>query len=58
MAKDLVCGMEVEEEKAAAKTEYQGKTYHFCAEACKQKFDATPEEFVKKEENKGPGCCH
>ena len=31
MAKDLVCGMQVDLEKAAAKTEYKGQTYFLCA---------------------------
>jgi YHS domain-containing protein len=29
MAKDPVCGMMVDEEKAAATSEYKGKTYYF-----------------------------
>jgi len=29
MAKDLVCGMTVDENKAAATASYQGKTYYF-----------------------------
>ena len=28
MAKDVVCGMEVDPKTAAAKTEYEGKTYY------------------------------
>ncbi|MFH1844430.1 MAG: YHS domain-containing protein [bacterium] len=36
MAKDLVCGMEVDEKKAAAKSEYKGKTHYFCAPGCKK----------------------
>jgi Cu+-exporting ATPase len=35
--------MQVDPEKAAAKTEHQGKTYHFCSAVCKKQFDATPE---------------
>ena len=31
MAKDLVCGMQVDPEKAAAMIEYKGQTYCFCA---------------------------
>jgi YHS domain-containing protein len=27
-------------------TEYQGKTYFFCGEACKKRFDAGPEKFL------------
>ena len=42
MTKDPVCRMEIEESKAAAKTEYKGKTYYFCCVACKEKFDKSP----------------
>jgi len=46
MAKDLVCGMEVREEEAAASSEYKGKKYFFCAKTCKQKFDEDPEKYI------------
>jgi YHS domain-containing protein len=49
MAKDPVCGMEVEEKKAAATYEYKGKTYYFCAVGCKDKFAQTPEKFIQQE---------
>ena len=49
MAKDPVCGMEVEEEKAAGKSEYKGKTYYFCAPGCKKTFDSDPEKYIKEE---------
>ena len=39
MAKDPVCGMEVDEKKALAKSQHMGKTYYFCAPACKRAFD-------------------
>ncbi len=29
-AKDPVCGMQVDKEKAAATSVYKGKTYYFC----------------------------
>jgi len=35
MAKDPVCGMEVDEKKAPAKSQHIGKTYYFCAPAQK-----------------------
>jgi Cu+-exporting ATPase len=38
MAKDPVCGMEVEEKKAGATATHGGKTYYFCGVACKEKF--------------------
>lgn len=47
MAKDLVCGMDVDEKKAAAASVYKGKTYYFCAKACKKAFDANPEKYLK-----------
>ena len=48
MAKDLVCDMEVEEDKAAATSEYNGKTYYFCSGGCKVDFDKDPEKFINK----------
>ena len=45
---DPVCGMQVDEEKAAAQSEYQGQTYYFCAQGCKQKFDQNPEQYAKQ----------
>jgi YHS domain-containing protein len=49
MAKDPVCGMMVEEEKAAATSEYKGVIYYFCAEGCKVAFDKDPEKYVEAE---------
>ena len=46
MAKDPVCGMEVDPEEAAASVEHEGKTYYFCAEGCKEKFESEPEKFI------------
>lgn len=56
MAKDPICGMEVKPEEAAATCEYKGKTYYFCAVACKERFEKDPERYIEKEE-KGGGCC-
>ena len=47
MAKDPVCGMEVDEKKAAGKTNYKGKTYYFCNERCKIAFEKRPSRFAK-----------
>jgi YHS domain-containing protein len=46
MAKDPVCGMQVNEEQAAGKSEYQGQTYYFCSAGCKQQFDHNPERYA------------
>lgn len=47
MAKDLVCGMEVDEKHAKLKTSYKGKTYYFCSPSCKSTFEKNPEKHVK-----------
>ena len=47
MEKDVVCGMQVDPAKAAATSEYKGKTYYFCSKSCKTKFDANPSQYVK-----------
>ena len=46
MARDPVCGMDVDEQSAAATAEYQGKTYYFCAPGCKKAFEKEPEKYV------------
>ena len=48
MAHDPVCGMEVDEKKAAGMTEHGGTTYFFCNLGCKARFDADPENFIDK----------
>lgn len=50
MAKDPVCGMEVEPGKAAATSEHQGQTYYFCSPMCKTKFEQNPGKYLGKEE--------
>jgi Cu+-exporting ATPase len=47
MAKDPVCGMEVDEQTAQWKSKYNDKTYYFCAERCKNVFDKKPDSFIK-----------
>ena len=47
MEKDDVCGMQVDPAKAAGESQYQGKTYYFCSNGCKAKFDANPSQFAK-----------
>jgi YHS domain-containing protein len=40
--------MTIDENRAAGKSEYQGKTYYFCATGCKTKFDANPQQYVRE----------
>ncbi len=48
MEKDPVCGMDVDPKTATLKSEYQGKTYYFCAPGCKRDFDKNPGKYVNK----------
>ncbi len=46
MAKDPVCHMEVNENEAAGKVEYQGQTYYFCSVSCQKTFEANPAKYA------------
>lgn len=48
VAKDPVCGMQVHEQSAAAKSDYRGQTYYFCSPACKATFEKNPEKYAGK----------
>jgi len=48
MAKDPVCGMTVDEKKAAATTVHGGKTYYVCSAGCKATFEKAPEKYAPK----------
>ena len=45
---DPVCGMQVEADGAAGQSDYKGKTYYFCNEGCKRKFDENPGAYVRE----------
>jgi P-type Cu+ transporter len=51
MARDYVCGMEVDPNTAAASFEYMDDTYYFCSERCRDKFEADPEKYVSRHES-------
>ena len=63
MDRDPVCGMDVDVNKAPAKSEYEGKMYYFCAPGCKAQFDKSPAKYVtgqSQSSNSGHGsgrCC-
>jgi Cu+-exporting ATPase len=38
--------MKVDPERAAARVEHAGKTYHFCSRGCGERFRATPEKYL------------
>ena len=45
-ARDPVCGMTVDRRKTPFRSEWGGKTYYFCGEGCKSRFDADPESYL------------
>jgi Cu+-exporting ATPase len=47
MERDVVCGMEVDRDSAAAQSEFNGRTYFFCSQSCKENFDRQPERYIK-----------
>lgn len=53
MTMDPICKMEVDEETTEFKSEYQGKTYYFCAPGCKKAFDENPEKYIGNTQEKG-----
>jgi Cu+-exporting ATPase len=57
MVRDPVCGMDVDEMSSTIKAEHGGRTYFFCAQGCKERFERSPEKFVEgsAEAQVGPG---
>ncbi|HYX91699.1 MAG TPA: efflux RND transporter periplasmic adaptor subunit [Myxococcaceae bacterium] len=56
-AKDVVCGMDVDEDRARAAgrvSTYRGKRYVFCSDSCKHRFEADPEHFAERDHNSAP----
>lgn len=48
MHRDPVCGMAVDPNRPAGKSQHQGSTYYFCSPGCKRKFDQNPSEYLAK----------
>ena len=45
---DPVCGMSVDPNAGKPRFEYRGKTYHFCCNGCRTKFEADPVRYLDK----------
>jgi YHS domain-containing protein len=54
VTKDPVCGMTVDE-ATALHVERDGKTFYFCCDHCRQKFQSMPAGATLEE--KAKGCC-
>ena len=46
MAKDPVCGMDVDPDGVTHKLEHNGVTYYFCAPGCRKAFEADPAKYL------------
>ncbi len=45
MARDPVCGMEVDPKHAAGTSTHEGVTFYFCSPGCKRTFDKDPHRY-------------
>jgi P-type Cu+ transporter len=43
---DPVCGMEVDPHRSKHIADFQGETYHFCSNRCRERFVAAPEQYL------------
>ncbi|MEN9673501.1 MAG: hypothetical protein RL553_1766, partial [Planctomycetota bacterium] len=46
---DVVCGMMVNPDNAAATKAYDNATYYFCHASCAKKFELNPESYLKND---------
>lgn len=46
MAKDPICGMEVDPQNAAGMSTHEGMTFYFCSSGCKETFDKDPHRYA------------
>jgi len=46
LAKDPVCGMNVDPAKAASSSSYAAATYYFCCRGCAEKFNSDPRKYL------------
>jgi len=59
MARDVICGMNVDEKTAKFKSDSMGKTYYFCSQMCKTTFDKDPAKYSGGQggHSMGNSCC-
>ena len=52
---DPVCGMEVDPGRTRLVANYQGHSYWFCAEGCREAFEADPQKYLDPKPAKHKG---
>ncbi|MBB3593831.1 Cu+-exporting ATPase [Rhizobium sp. BK529] len=53
VARDPVCGMVVDPDAGKPAIDYEGRSYHFCSDGCRKKFEAAPQDYLTA---KDPVC--
>lgn len=49
MARDPVCGMEVDDNITKYRAIYEGKVYYFCSSSCQKEFEKEPRKYTLNE---------
>jgi YHS domain-containing protein len=49
MARDPVCGREINQQNAPERSEYEGQTFYFCSAGCKSDFERDPKDYVLRQ---------
>jgi YHS domain-containing protein len=52
MTKDPVCGMDIEETQAVARSDFEGDDYWFCSKRCQEAFDRNPKAYTSRSDMK------
>jgi len=47
LVKDPVCGMDVDPQTTAYRSDHAGRAYYFCSEHCRAKFQADPDSYLR-----------
>jgi YHS domain-containing protein len=59
MVKDLVCGMQVDENSPETQQfEYKGEMYYFCTPLCRAQFEADSDRYIKESKKENPERIH
>jgi YHS domain-containing protein len=57
MALDPICKMTVDESTAKFTSEFEGKTFYFCAPRCKEMFDEDPDYYLVEQQQQSTHDC-
>lgn len=53
IVKDPVCDMDVRVEASTPKSNFEGKTFYFCAEWCREQFEKNPKKYLERDRSPG-----